>query len=59
MAIILITVFVATTVVLAFTIDPEVKRCEYCSGPITLKGLWTHLKKCPACPKSKEAGRPS
>ena len=54
MAIIMITAFIFTTVVLVITTDPKVGRCEYCEGPITLRELWAHIKKCPLCPKPKE-----
>ena len=53
MVMILIIMFVATTVVLAYTIDPEVRRCEYCSGPITFKELLQSFKKCPKCREAK------
>ena len=42
---ILLIVVVATTLILTFTIDPKVKRCEYCSGPITVKELLQSFKK--------------
>lgn len=54
MVVVMITALVATTLVLAFTIDPEVRRCEYCEGPITLRELWSHVKKCRPCPGSKK-----
>jgi len=53
MGMILGVTIVFTVLVLAFTTDPEIKRCEYCEGPITLRELWTHFKKCPLCPKPK------
>ena len=53
MVAILIFAVILTTAVIALTLDPEVKRCEYCHGPVTLKELWSHMKKCR--PGSKSA----
>lgn len=39
-------IVVLTMVVLAFTLDPQVKRCEHCEGPVTLKEFWSHFKRC-------------
>lgn len=37
---------VITTIVLAVTLDPQVKRCEHCHGPVTLRELLGHMKRC-------------
>ncbi|MFH1858272.1 MAG: hypothetical protein ABH845_05155 [Candidatus Omnitrophota bacterium] len=47
-------IFVFTTVIVAISLDPKVKHCEYCEGPVTLKELWRHTKKCPGRQKGEK-----